>query len=315
MRDVIRLLPLLLLLLASSGCGVFSGASPTPTPTATLTPTATPTLTPSPTSTPEPQVVPSTLEVAQGGVVVLRVSGLAASAVATFAGREYPLVAESRGFWGVLGVPADNVPGSYPAGVTLRDAAGRSVAELSATVVVVATPYPVEEIFLAPEELALFDPAVGAQERAIRAAVFSESARQQLWAGAFVLPVSGSMSSLYGVGRSYNGGPVGSFHHGTDFPREEGTPVVAANSGRIAYADLLPQRGVSVIIDHGAGVFSGYHHLASVAVEDGQPVAKGDLIGFVGASGIVTGPHLHWEIVVRGVEVDPVLWTHEAIGP
>lgn len=322
MRAIARLLPTLLLLLlstASAGCGVFAGAAPTPTPTATPTPTPTPTttstLTPSPTPTPAPRVETSVLEVAQGGVVILRVSGRAASAVASFGGRDYPLVAALDRFWGVIGVAADHQPGRYPAAVVLRDDAGRPVAELSAIIVVVDTQYPVEEVALAPEELALFDPALAAEERAIRAAVFSTPTPARLWSGPFVFPVSGSISSPYGVGRSYNGGPVGSFHHGTDFPRDEGTPVVAANDGRIAFAGALPQRGVSVIIDHGAGVFSGYHHLSNMSVEQGQSVAKGDRIGSVGASGIVTGPHLHWEIVVRGVEVDPVLWTYDELGP
>ncbi len=316
MRAATRILPPLLMLVlatASGGCGVFAGASPTPTPT--HTPTTTPTSTPTLTPTPEPRVETAVLEVAQGRVGVLRVSGRASSAVATFAGREYPLVAESDGFWGVLGVAANHQPGSHSVGIVLRDSAGRAVAELSATVTVVDTPYPVEEVILAPAELALFDPAVVAEERAIRAAVFAASALERLWSGPFAFPVSGDIGSPYGVGRSYNGGPVGSFHRGADFPRDEGTPVVAANSGRVAFAGALPQRGTSVIIDHGAGVFSGYHHLASTTVQEGQLVAKGDRIGSVGATGIVTGPHLHWEVVVRGVEVDPVLWTNEDIGP
>ncbi len=288
MRAATRLLPPLLMLVlatASGGCGVFAGASPTPTPmhTPTTTPTPTPTLTP----TPEPRVETTVLEVAQGSVGVLRVRGGASSAVATFAGREYPLVARPGGFWGVIGIAANHQPGSYP----------------------------VEEISLKPEELALFDPALAAKEQAIRAAVFATSSLERLWAGPFILPVPGSVSSTRGVGRSYNGGPVGSFHHGTDFPHDEGTPVVAANSGRVAFAGALPQRGTSVMIDHGAGVFSGYHHLASTTVQEGQPVAKGDRIGSIGATGIVTGPHLHWEVVVRGVEVDPVLWTDDDIGP
>ena len=322
MRAATRLLPPLLMLvlaIASGGCGVFAGASPTPTPTRTPTPTATPTTTATPTPTltptPEPRVETTVLEVAQGSVGVLRVRGGASSAVATFAGREYPLVAMPGGFWGVIGIAANHPPGSYPVAIALRDSASRVVAELSASLVVVDWPYPVEEISLAPEELALFDPALAAKEHAIRAAVFATSSLERLWAGPFILPVPGSISSTYGVGRSYNGGPVGSFHHGTDFPRDEGTPVVAANSGRVAFAGALPQRGTSVMIDHGAGVFSGYHHLASTTVQEGQPVAMGERIGSVGATGIVTGPHLHWEVVVRGVEVDPVLWTEEDIGP
>jgi murein DD-endopeptidase MepM/ murein hydrolase activator NlpD len=255
------------------------------------------------------------VEVAQGGAAVLRVRGVAASAIATFEGREYPLLPKSDGFWGVIGVAADHAIGTEPVNIVLRDDAGRALAELSASIIVVDTAYPVEEIRLSPEQSALLDPALVAQEQATRAAVFAAFTRERLWSGPFLFPVSGGVGSPYGIGRSYNGGPVTSFHHGADFPLDEGTPVAAANAGRIAYAGALPVRGVSVIIDHGAGVFSAYHHLDGTAVQEGRPVAKGDLVGYVGASGLATGPHLHWEIIVRGVEVDPVLWTHKEIGP
>ncbi|OGO49349.1 MAG: hypothetical protein A2148_00115 [Chloroflexi bacterium RBG_16_68_14] len=255
------------------------------------------------------------MEVSQGSVAVLRVRGAAASAVATFEGREYPLLPKPDGFWGIIGVAADSALGAYPVAIVLRDASGQSVAELAATLVVVDAAYPVEQVYLQPEQSALLDPALAEQEAATRAAVFAAFTPERLWSGPFLFPVAGSISSSYGIGRSYNDGPVTSFHHGADFPVDEETPVAAANSGRVAFAGELPIRGVSVIIDHGAGVFSGYHHLSRVAVQQGQAVAAGDLIGYSGASGLATGPHLHWEIIVRGVEVDPVLWTYSEIGP
>jgi murein DD-endopeptidase MepM/ murein hydrolase activator NlpD len=120
---------------------------------------------------------------------------------------------------------------------------------------------------------------------------------------------------VYGAGRSYNGGPVTDYHKGTDIVAEEGAPVVAANTGRVAFAGSLSVRGGSVIVDHGAGVFSAYHHLSALAVVEGQLVTKGELVGAVGHTGLAEGPHLHWEIVVRGVEVDALLWTQAEYGP
>jgi hypothetical protein len=315
MRAATRFAPLLLLLLTllSTGCGLVGGASPTPTPTST--PTATPTRTPTPTPTPRPRVEKESLEVAQGGVAVLEVKAAGESAVASVNGREYPLVGKRGGFWGVIGVDADHELGTYPVSITVRDRAGRVVAELSASLAVFDTPYPVEQIYLEPDQSALLDPALEQQEQATRAAVYSEVTPERLWSGPFIFPVAGAISSPYGIGRSYNGGPVTSFHHGADFSVDEGTPVAAANDGRVAFVGALPIRGTSVIIDHGAGVFSAYHHLSGAAVAEGQRVSKGDLIGYSGASGLATGPHLHWEIIVRGVEVDPVLWTYEEIGP
>ena len=114
------------------------------------------------------------------------------------------------------------------------------------------------------------------------------------------------ISSRFGERRSFNDGPLGGNHGGTDFGLPEGSPVMAANSGRVALARQLALRGNMVIIDHGGGVFSGYAHLGAFAVAEGQEVEKGEVIAFVGNSGLSTAPHLHWEISVHGVLVDPV---------
>jgi murein DD-endopeptidase MepM/ murein hydrolase activator NlpD len=179
----------------------------------------------------------------------------------------------------------------------------------------VDTLYPVENITVPPEQSGLLDPALAQQEALIKQSTFSTHTPRRLWSGPFLYPVSGLVSSPYGIARSYNGGPVTSFHRGTDFDVPRRTPVIAAGAGRVAYAGPLAIRGRTVIIDHGAGVFSGYHHLSQPTVVVGQTVAAGDLVGYSGASGLVTGPHLHWEVIVNGVEVDPLLWTQEDISP
>jgi murein DD-endopeptidase MepM/ murein hydrolase activator NlpD len=250
----------------------------------------------------------------QGGAATINVDGAAPSARATFQGKSWQLLARPGGFWGVFGIGADLAPGSYPLAVTL-DSHGGDAIELAGTVLVTAAGYPVENIAVPPDQAGLLDPALAQQESATRASVFAGFGPERRWEGAFIFPVSGSISSPYGIGRSYNGGPVSSYHTGADFAEDEGTPVVAANSGAVAYADALPIRGNSVIIDHGAGVFSAYHHLLSSTVSAGQAVSKGDLIGYLGGTGLSTGPHLHWEIVVGGVNVDPVPWTERVYGP
>jgi murein DD-endopeptidase MepM/ murein hydrolase activator NlpD len=70
-----------------------------------------------------------------------------------------------------------------------------------------------------------------------------------------------------------------------------------------------------VIIDHGAGVFTGYHHMSRIDVAIGAGVVPGQQIGAIGATGLATGPHLHWELIVSGVNVDPVFWTYEGVAP
>lgn len=314
MRTAMRYLPLFFLIygLASTGCGVIGSASATPTPT--VTPTSTPT------PTPTPELETAILEVPQGGVLVLSVRAEADSAVASFAGRDHPLLPKEGGFWGVLGVDAQHATGAFTADVSLRDGNGRLLATLTARITVTDAGYPEEALTVPPELSGLLDPALAAQEAATLGPIFAVFTPERLWSGLFLLPVSGILTSPYGSGRSYNGGPIESFHSGADFALAVGTPVagtpiIAANAGRIAFTGELPIRGVSVIIDHGAGVFSGYHHLESTTVQPGQPVAAGDLVGYLGSSGRATGPHLHWEVVAAGVAVDPIMWTEREFGP
>jgi len=310
--------------------------SPTPQPptpttapaTATAEPTAEETSIPAP-EPPTATVVPSSPaplatvgvalappQVAQGGATVVQVVGAsAAAASADFAGRQYPLLASEGTFWGVLGVPANQPPGEYPVLVTLMTADGRALHQMQAGLTVTAAGFPVEYIQLEPAVAALLDPAIVQEELDRRAAIYAAFTPERLWSGPFLMPVQGPISGAYGAGRSYNGGPVTDYHHGTDISADEGTPVVAANTGRVAFVGDLSVRGRSVILDHGDGVFSAYHHLSETAVVQGQLVNKGDLVGLVGHTGMAEGPHLHWEIVVRGVEVDALLWTQAEYGP
>ncbi len=137
---------------------------------------------------------------------------------------------------------------------------------------------------------------------------------QKLWDGLFQVPVGGSTSSVFGARRSYGGGPVNSQHTGWDLAAPSGTPIVAPNHGRVVLVGLLPSRGNTVILDHGLGVYSLYLHLSRSLVREGDMVAQGQQIGLVGATGLATGPHLHWEVRVGGATVDPALWLQHAYG-
>src|SRR5207245_2752637 len=98
------------------------------------------------------------------------------------------------------------------------------------------------------------------------------------------------------------------YHRGTDFTGQTGDPITAAAAGKAVFVGPLKVRGNSVILDHGAGVFTAYHHLSHFDVAQGASVAAGQLLGLIGSTGLVTGPHLHWEVIVRGIEVDGLLW-------
>lgn len=322
---------------ALTGCGVVGGASPTetPTPTATATPTRTPTPTPTATPTPLPTDTPVPTEtpvpvvqvedpppvdglvLPEGRMLVVRVDGEGANgATALFRGIAHPMVSDGAGgFWAIVGAPAGIQPGGYEITINLLDSGGALVGQRTQVVNVTAAGYPVEYINLPPGQIGGLSPEEVQQELNIRASVLSQFTHEKYWSGPFILPTHAPISSPFGGGRSYNGGPVTSHHSGTDFAAPEGAPVHASARGRVAWTGYLATRGESVMIDHGLGVFTGYHHLSQINVVEGQFVDPGAVVGLVGATGLATGPHLHWELIIRGVNVDPVFWIYEGVAP
>ena len=126
-----------------------------------------------------------------------------------------------------------------------------------------------------------------------------------LWSGSWVTPTRGTSSSAYGRKRYVNGKWWGQ-HNGADVKAPSGARVSAANSGRVVLSENLPLlRGNCVVIDHGCNVFSIYMHLSKRNVKVGDSVARGQKIGEVGATGFVTGAHLHWEVRIGWEPVDP----------
>jgi murein DD-endopeptidase MepM/ murein hydrolase activator NlpD len=127
----------------------------------------------------------------------------------------------------------------------------------------------------------------------------------RLWVGPFVRPRRGSITDGFGVARVFNGA-VRSRHLGVDFAGRVGDPVHATNRGVVVLTDPLYFSGTTVFINHGAGLLTAYLHLSRVDVAVGDTVSAGQLIGRVGATGRVTGPHLHWLATYGQVMVDPL---------
>lgn len=124
------------------------------------------------------------------------------------------------------------------------------------------------------------------------------------WELPFKRPVPGTVSSDFGLKRVFNGEPR-SVHRGLDLRSPEGAPIYACADGRVALVDNLYYSGNTVYVDHGDGVFTAYLHMSQPKVQPGQLIRKGDLVGLVGATGRVTGPHLHLSLIVQGQSVDP----------
>lgn len=152
-----------------------------------------------------------------------------------------------------------------------------------------------------------------ARERARLSDLWSDVTPAPRWDRPFQVPISDFLvvSSDYGARRSYNGGPYSSYHEGVDFSAYGGTEVFASAAAQVALAEELSVRGGAVILDHGLGVFTGYYHLSEVKVELGEIVSPGQLIGLVGTTGLSTGNHLHWDLLVNNTWVDAMAWLEQ----
>ena len=141
---------------------------------------------------------------------------------------------------------------------------------------------------------------------------------QRYWNGPMARPSTGYVSSIYGVQRYYNGEFAENYYHrGVDYAAGTGSPIYAPAAGKIVVVgrveDGFELNGNTVGIDHGQGVTSVMIHLSGFAVKEGDMVEKGQLVGYMGATGFASGPNLHWGLFVNGVSVDPVPWRYDGV--
>jgi len=141
-------------------------------------------------------------------------------------------------------------------------------------------------------------------EAEILSYIYSIQTLRWLGEGEFILPTSDDIVPNFGEKRIFNNIPRSS-HSGVDISSPYGTAVKASNSGKVVLAKELYFAGKTVIIDHGLGLFTLYCHFSSLGVKRGEMVKKGTIIGVVGATGRVTGPHLHWGVKLLGTRIDP----------
>ncbi|MBN1995624.1 MAG: LysM peptidoglycan-binding domain-containing M23 family metallopeptidase [Anaerolineae bacterium] len=276
-----------------------------------------------PPPTPEPLAAPfqsielSEPVIIQGRTLVIKVT-LAAEATLSgnFEGRPLFFSNDGHGhFWSIIAIHALTEPNIYPLtlAATLPDGA---VVTTFQNVTVVEGPYSTENIELDDSHSELLDAELIRLEREKMVDLWRRVSPRPRWEGPFRYPVevnSLRITSYFGTRRSYNNSPDISFHGGVDFGGGTGKPIYAAAAGTVVLAEELTLRGKAVLIDHGMGLFSGYWHQSQLAVTVGQEVQVGDLIGYMGDTGLVTGPHLHWEIRLQGIAVEPLQWVQEAI--
>ncbi len=250
----------------------------------------------------------------QGQTLFLTVSGRGALELnGSFLGQDLHFVEEGGRYWALLGVDALTPPGGYPLTLTAVEADTGDRLAMHDVLTVTVGSFPTYNVVVPPSRQGLLDPTLAQEEREKVNAVFAGVSTTRLWQGAFGYPLAGELRITAGFGqrRSYNGGPVSSYHTGLDYGADEGTAVFAPMTATVALAEPLQVRGNAVILDHGWGVFTAFWHLSQIDVVAGQVVGRGEVIGLVGDTGLSTGPHLHWEMRVWGVPVDPVQWTQQ----
>lgn len=214
----------------------------------------------------------------------------------------------------LVGIPSDSPPGMAGLDLTITDGVGVA-SVLSIQVQVVPGQFATEALTIPDDRLALLGAEVDAAEAELIRTAMSGHSSDRLFRGLMGLPAAAAVTSSFGATRSYNGGILQRLHLGTDFGGAPGTPVFAPADGVVVLSGPLEVRGLATIIDHGWGVYTGYWHQTETYVAPGDRVIPGQVIGTIGMSGRATGPHLHWELWVNGVPVDPMQWAQQAFAP
>jgi len=208
-------------------------------------------------------------------------------------------------WFALAGVDVESAVGPSPLRIGVHMSGGAERA-LSQTIEIHEAHYRTGTLSVAPK---FVEPAPEAMaeikaEIALKDKVFTQSAPEPLWSGDFRAPVTAPPTDSFGTRRTFNG-KLASVHKGMDFRAHMGTPVQAANSGVVVLARPLYFEGNCVAIDHGMGIYTISMHLSRIDVREGEHVTKGQLLGLSGATGRVTGPHLHWAVRWQGAYLDP----------
>jgi murein DD-endopeptidase MepM/ murein hydrolase activator NlpD len=250
----------------------------------------------------------ATLAVVQGQALELtepHVEGLVALDV-TWDGRQIPFVRNGNGWHSVVGVDLDIEAGQYPLELSFHynDDNNRQRSDI---VEVQSKSFPTTELTVAPKYVQL------SEENQERAAVESREINSiyatltplAYWTQAFAVPIPGTAGGRnFGHRRVFNGEPRAP-HSGADLTAATGVEILAANAGKVVLAKNLFFSGNAIFLDHGLGVYTTYLHLSEMRVEPGTMVERGQVIGLAGATGRVTGPHLHWGVRILDARVDP----------
>jgi murein DD-endopeptidase MepM/ murein hydrolase activator NlpD len=243
----------------------------------------------------------------QGGAVQLRFPNEpGVTAVETeWQNKKVPFVRVGDEWVTVIGVDLDVKPGEYKTDTSFKFQDGRTE-KREAIVDVSPTSYPTTELTVEEKFVQLNPRDLARANREAKEinAIFASVTNSIFWTKPFTVPIPGETGKNFGHRRVFNGEPRAP-HAGADLRAKTGTPIHSANRGRVVLAKDLFFTGNTVIVDHGLGIYLLYAHLSRIDVKPGTIVENGQVVGLSGATGRVTGPHLHWGVRIQGARVDP----------
>ena len=214
---------------------------------------------------------------------------------------------QGNNWYALAGVDVEQEPGTYPLEWTATTLDGHSLHAIQQIAIQAAsyrtTALHVEQNFVQPDVATLKQITA---DKAVKDAAYAQQASQPLWTGSFRSPVRSAPTDSFGTRRMFNG-KLASIHRGTDFHAPSGTPVMAANDGVVIIAQPMFYEGNLVVVDHGQKFTTLYMHFSKIDVKVGQRVKTGQRLGLSGATGRVTGPHLHFSARLQGMWVDPAM--------
>ncbi|NVJ01554.1 M23 family metallopeptidase [Myxococcus sp. AM009] len=240
-----------------------------------------------------------------GDPVLVRVSGVTAPPTGTLAGRALRFFPWGDGYLAVSGLPVELTPGAAEVTAMGPVIPGAPRVELKGTLDIVESGYPSRELRVAGKYVkppASVRRRMAADRRAF-AAAFAQDFSAPHFSRNFAWPREDRITAPFGDRRTFNG-KLSSQHFGVDIDGDPGTPVQAANDGTVVMARDNYAAGNTVLVHHGAGLYTAYFHLSRIDVKTGARVKQGQVLGKVGSTGRVTGPHLHWGVKVDGLWVD-----------
>ena len=257
----------------------------------------------------QPKLLLQPSQAKPGDPVLLTVQGAKLPPTGAVGDRQLRFYPWKDGFQALVSLPVEQALGPMPIKLSVLESEEKDrPTELTGTLEVVAPNYPTRELKVASQFIEPQPPALQARIKADQEAfskAFAQPFEAPRFATDFEWPRPPEFTSPFGDLRTYNGKKQ-SQHYGTDFQGKIGDPINAANDGEVVLVRDAFASGNTVVIHHGANLYTAYFHMSKVLVKAGDQVKKGQLLGKVGKTGRVTGPHLHWGVKLNDLYVDGV---------